>query len=294
MLYSFKRYSPIFIALLLFSSSSQSVFDGVANPRVSIITSVYKGDTFIRGFLEDIVKQTIFSECELILINADSPENEEPIIYEYLTKYPNMRYIRLDKDPGIYGVWNLGIKMAHSEYITNANLDDRLHPQCYEIHAHQLDENPVVGVVYSGSYCTLKPHESFDAPQPHWKIMDHTQRSYTKEEMLYGFNRKKPRSIPFPHSHPMWRRDLHKKYGLFDSRLKAAGDLEMWLRLRLIGNVSFKMVKGIYGLYYWNPKGLSTANFPNLNEHDLDEHHAIDVLYRRLYEELFSAIDWLS
>lgn len=44
-------------------------------PKISILTSVYNGDEFIRPFLEDITRQTIFEEkCELVLVNANSPE----------------------------------------------------------------------------------------------------------------------------------------------------------------------------------------------------------------------------
>ena len=39
-------------------------------PIVSIITSVFNGDEFIGGFLEDIVRQTIFHDCELIIIKV--------------------------------------------------------------------------------------------------------------------------------------------------------------------------------------------------------------------------------
>ena len=51
------------------------------NPKISIITSLYKGGEYIKGFLEDIVNQTIFKDkCELIIIDANSPDNEKDII----------------------------------------------------------------------------------------------------------------------------------------------------------------------------------------------------------------------
>ena len=54
------------------------------DPKISIITSLYKGKDFIKGFLEDIVNQTIFKEkCELIIIDANSPDKEKDIILEY-------------------------------------------------------------------------------------------------------------------------------------------------------------------------------------------------------------------
>jgi glycosyltransferase involved in cell wall biosynthesis len=269
-------------------------YDGKNNPRVTILTSVYNGDAYIRGFLKDIVRQTIFSQCELIMINANSPGNEERIILEYANTYPNIIYKKLPHDPGLYGVWNIGIKMARSAYIINANLDDRLHPECYEVHARTLDSNPMAGVVYSGSYMTTVANEVFDTIKPHWKKMLHTQEEYTKHRMLYGDNPKKARSIPFPHNHPMWRRALHVTYGLFDSRLKAAGDLEMWLRLRLLGNVIFKKIDGYYALYYWNPHGLSTIEFPHSRDSDMKEHTSIDVFYKKIYEERFNQIEFLS
>src|SRR3990170_4374773 len=74
----------ILIFLTLCSTNSCCAHDEKENkPRVSIITSVFKGDKFIKGFMDDIVKSTIFDQCELIIINAASPENEERVIKEY-------------------------------------------------------------------------------------------------------------------------------------------------------------------------------------------------------------------
>ena len=52
---------------------------------------MYDGDEFIEPFLEDITSQTIFDNCELILINANSPGNEEKIINK-----PKYIYCKLD------------------------------------------------------------------------------------------------------------------------------------------------------------------------------------------------------
>src|ERR1700722_20402182 len=116
--------------------------------KVSIITSIYKGDQFIQGFMKNITEQTLFDKCELILINAHSPGKEEAVIQPYLNKYPNIIYIKLDHDPGLYAVWNLGIKSAQGQYVTNANLDDRLKKDSIEVHAKALDEHPDIDLVY--------------------------------------------------------------------------------------------------------------------------------------------------
>src|SRR5688572_18772954 len=112
------------IVLLLLMLCHNYVFGAQENtndkkPLVSIITSIWNGDEFIEGFLADITRQTFFTNCELILINANSPGNEEPVIEKYMSQYPNIRYVKLNQDPGLYGVWNMGIKMAKGEFITN-------------------------------------------------------------------------------------------------------------------------------------------------------------------------------
>ena len=217
-------------------------------PKVSIITSVYDGDEFIRPFLEDITNQTIFEEkCELILINANSPGNEEDVINEYLEKYPNnIVYKKLDKDPGIYGVWNMGAEMSTGEFLTNANLDDRKAPHSIERHAKELFVAEDVDLVYADMLITDKPNET-------WENNSSNGRKYNFPEYSYD----NLKMVNMPHAAPMWRKSLHKSHGFFNSKYKSAGDWELWLRAASKGS-KFMKIKAPLGLYYFNPKGIST------------------------------------
>lgn len=213
-------------------------------PRVSIITSVFKGDLFIEHFLRDIVQQTIFHECELIIINAHSPGNEEPIIFKYMKLYPNIVYVKLGYDPGLYAVWNRGIALARGDYITNANIDDRVDHRCYELHSAVLDAHPDVDLVYSDIYVTCTPNETV-----------RTTQSTTVQESA-EFSRMNMQQC-LPNDHPMWRKAMHKNYGFFNETFSSAGDYEMWLRA-VAGGAQFKKVPGVLGLHYVHPYGLST------------------------------------
>ena len=217
-------------------------------PKVSIITSVYDGDDFIRPFLEDITGQTIFKEkCELILINANSPGNEEPVINEFLEKYPdNIVYKKLEEDPGIYATWNMAAKMATGEYVTNANLDDRKSINSLEEHAKELFISPDVDLVYADMLITDQPNESF-------KENSSNGRKYNFPD--FSFDNLKITNMP--HASPMWRKSYHEKYGYFDDKYRSAGDWEMWLRGASQGSV-FKKIHDVLGLYYFNPTGIST------------------------------------
>ena len=217
------------------------------NPKVSIITSMYKGEVFIKHFLQEITKQTIFNKCELILINANSPQNEEKIIKPYLKKYKNIIYKRLKKRVNIYSAWNEAIKLASGEYLTTANLDDRLAPECYETYVKALDKDLNIDLVYSDGYQTNIINKAF-APNPRIGTI------YKPE-----FSKKALRNSCLPSFNPMWRKSLHNKFGMFNESFTIVGDWEFWIRI-VKNEVKFKKIPSVFGLAYHNPFGLSTNN----------------------------------
>jgi len=218
--------------------------------RATVITSIYKGSFFIKGFMEDIVKQTSFEQCQWFLLDGNSPENEFSIIEPYL-KYENIRYERLSHDPGLYACWNHMIEQSESEYITNANLDDRLFPDCIEKHIKALDENPDTDVVYCDNIMTSVPNETYEDYGPERPVLlfpeggDH----FFKPNMI-GHN--------YPHNPPMWRRSLHDRFGMFNNDYISAADYEFWMRCLKGGANDFVFIPDILGIYYHNPEGVST------------------------------------
>lgn len=60
-----------------------------------------------------------------------------------------------------------------------------------------------------------------------------------------------------PHCMPLWRKNLHDKFGIFDENYKTASDGDFWLRCAA-GGATIKMMNHPVGLYYENPKGRST------------------------------------
>jgi glycosyltransferase involved in cell wall biosynthesis len=185
------------------------------------------------------------------MINANSPQNEESVIKKYMEKYPNIIYLKLDHDPGLYAVWNMAIKMSQGEYITNANLDDRLKIDCYEVHAKELDKSIDIDLVYSGCYKSIVPNEVFEN-NDHCRVVPHSQYNFSQKKLV-------EKLMCYPNNHPMWRKSIHYEYGLFNEKYVSAGDLEMWLRAAGFGNSKVKKIKGFYALYYVNPNGLSTS-----------------------------------
>lgn len=213
---------------------------------VSAIASLYCGGDYIRQFLENITSQSIFSFCELIIIDANSPENEGEVIRRYMERFPNIVYHRAATRIGIYEAWNVGIEMARGRYLTNTNLDDLRRVDSFERQAEILEKFPFVDVTYQDFYF------SFDGRATVAKTAAVDVRSELPIVTPYNLVRSNS-----PHNAPMWRRTLHDDMGLFDASFRSAGDHDFWLRCVEAGKVFYK-VNDPHVVYYVNPEGLST------------------------------------
>lgn len=238
-----KHVAKLMTFVVFFSFFYQ--YDLTAKPRVSIITSVFDPqDKFLAGFLKDITRQTIFYQCELLLICPPVKSNSAKIIQEYCLKYSNIKHIKLESDPGLYGVWNIGVKLAEADFVTNANIDDRRNPCCLETQVRALEEDASITLVYAPFYATHVPNTVFENPYGQF-LLDVPEFSVS---MMKGCS-----MGPMP----MWRTSIHDVCGYFRDDFFSAGDYEMWCRMVSCGAV-FKKLPFVSGVYYFNPKGLST------------------------------------
>jgi len=255
-----------------FSGVAVTKVDVASLPKISILTSVFNGDEFIRHFLEDITNQTIFKEkCELIIVNGNSPGNEEPIIKEFIERFPNnIIYKKLESDPGVYGCWNIAAKMATGDFLTNANIDDRKAPNFMKELATHLHIEKDVDVVYSNNLVTNKPNESWDKNTSN---AIYPSEEFSIESMLRG----NP-----PHCMPMWRKSLHERFGYFEEKYRSASDWEFWLRCAFGGSKFSKLNKPL-GLYYFNPRGVSTN--PENNSWKRQEEKEVFKKYLSIHKE---------
>lgn len=214
---------------------------------VSALASMYRGGDFIEQFMDNITGQDGFDDYfELVIVDADSPENEYETIKRYLKNHKNINYIRCNYRIGIYDAWNVAAKAARGEYLTNANMDDLRRHDSFQLQAAVLENLPFVDIVYQDLYYTFDPRLSF------------------KEISAFGLQTTLPIITPHnmihfnsPHNAPMWRKRLHEELGYFDTHYKSAGDYDFWMRCLAAGKKFYK-INDPHVIYYQNPKGLST------------------------------------
>ncbi|MBJ6801184.1 glycosyltransferase [Geomonas propionica] len=210
---------------------------------VSAIVSTYNADRFLAGKLEDLEAQTIASQLEIIVIDSASPGNERAIVEQFQRRFDNIRYLRTDQRETVYQAWNRGIRMATGEFVTNANTDDRLRHDAYEVLVQALRERPECVLAYPNMRITKQENATFERHEPFgfrdWPDFD---RLNLLELCCVG---------PFP----LWRKSLHDDIGYFDERFKSAADYELWLRAAL--KYDFVHVPQFLGLYWLSEETVS-------------------------------------
>jgi glycosyltransferase involved in cell wall biosynthesis len=215
------------------------------NYKCSCFCSYLKGQKFIESYLENVLEQNAFKDIEFVFLDCDSPENEKKFILPLTKQYENIKYYKLDKDPGLYAAWNHAVKLCSSDIIGNWNIDDRKNREGLKILLHQFDKDPELDVAYGLTYVSHIANEKYldNAYNEIYPCLPHSFENLLRNNS--------------PHCMPLWKKSLHDRFGYFDTNYLTAADGDFWLRCA-VGGARIKMVNHPVGLYYENPTGRST------------------------------------
>ncbi|HKI79598.1 MAG TPA: glycosyltransferase [Ignavibacteriaceae bacterium] len=210
------------------------------SPLISAIISTYNSEKFLDGKINDLLSQTWADKLEIIIINSGSLQNEDEIVKPYLERYSNIKYIKTSERETIYKAWNRGIAIAKGKFITNANTDDRLRKNAYEVLASKLQDNDKVAMVYGNQVISNIVNETFEELK-FWEYFVHPKFSTLR---LY--------SNYFLGSQTMWRSTVHYEDGIFfDEKYEIAGDYDFVCRVAEKHEI--KHINDCLGIYYRSP-----------------------------------------
>jgi len=234
--------------LKLIDSGTIEYFPPPTLPKITVFCPLYAGEKHIEGFLKSMQNQTIFHQCELIIIDANSPENERQYIEEFMEEYDNVIYKRTERRITVMESENMAIHMATGEFFAQACVDDRHHKEYLEIMSKHLYYHEDIDLVYADCLQTMQPNETVENNSSDGHRYEHSLNQFSPENMI--------KCLPGPM--PMWRLSIHEKCGYFNEEMSYAGDWDMFLRMVEIGS-KFKKIDIPLGLYYFNSEGLSTS-----------------------------------
>lgn len=140
-------------------------------PLISVIVPIYNEEKNISRCIDSLLKQS-YSSYELLLIDDGSQDNSALIIDEYAAKYSFIRaYHKLNG--GVSSARNLGLKVAHGEWVTFCDADDYVTPDWLRLFAIQINDSMVLVV-----QPFIQKESKIDGPIKNGKIFEGNVRAF--------------------------------------------------------------------------------------------------------------------
>jgi len=213
-------------------------------PKISVLTSLYQSENFLKLFLAHIEEQSLFSELEFVLVINDASQEEQNLCLAAKERYPEQFQLLFVRPLESLGAsWNRAWKEAKSELVAVWNVDDRRESDALERQWLAMQTNPDWQLCY-GDYVRVPSYGA-----------ELGERRSTPPYSRGRFRRS------FPQGGAFWvmRRELFKEIGFFDEQFQVGSDLDYSLR---IAEAGFEMgkVQGLMGYFTDAKEGLSTRD----------------------------------
>lgn len=134
-------------------------------PELTLVLPMYNVRQYVADCLSSIYAQPEAERVEVILIDDGSPDDSAVVAESWLTKktaLQNWRIIR-QKNRGLGGARNTGLKAATAPYVWFVDTDDEIAPESLRIILSQL---PSTKDVYTFNYETNPPSQINNAIYP--------------------------------------------------------------------------------------------------------------------------------
>lgn len=221
-------------------------------PKVSVIVPVYRVERYIAETIRSVLNQT-YTDFELLIIDDESPDRSIEICQGFTD--PRLKIIH-QKNRGLAGARNTGIRHAQGNYLAFLDSDDLWLPQKLEKHIAHLEQHPTVGVSFSRSAFID------EAGQP---LGIYQMPKLTEITPGYLFCRNPVSNgscVVIRHEVFEGIKFQENLYGTienfyFDDRFRQSEDIECWLRIALQTNWQIEGIPEALTLYRVNSGGLS-------------------------------------
>jgi glycosyltransferase involved in cell wall biosynthesis len=189
------------------------------------VIPAYNAGAFIAQTLQSVLLQDMPIQS-VIVVNDGSIDDTQSKVLAFQEQNPQLKIALINQDnAGLSAARNTGIKNSQADYIALLDADDLWHPTklSSQIALFQKNQNTHLGVVY----CAYELINAAGNPLP------------TKEQALITPNLRgniyKPllrgNFISGSGSSVLIARAVFDQVGLFDQKLKACEDWDMWLRI---------------------------------------------------------------
>lgn len=211
----------------------------MTSPRMSVVMPVYNVEAYIAEAIQSVLDQT-FEDFELIIVDDGGQDGSIDIARNF--DDPRIRIVP-QENRGLAGARNTGIAEAQAPYIALLDSDDRWHPDKLMLHFVHLQANPHIGVSYAGSRM-IDEHGAAMSVAMRPKLTDVTARDILCRNPIGNgsapvLRRTALDRAAFPHPQERTR------ICWFDESFRQSEDIELWVRLASLHDVSFEGIEGL-------------------------------------------------
>ncbi len=196
---------------------SDKPLSSVTPPRISVIIPTYNSARFIRQAVDSALDQT-FTSLEVIVVDDGSTDDTRAVLQGYDNR---VRYVYQD-NTGPPGARNHGTRLAQGKFLVFLDADDYLLPYKLEEQMSCFETQPSLGVIHSGWRIVSQQGEKIADVEP-W----HEAPRLDLETWLM--------QKPVFMGSMLFRRVWWELAGGFNTRLHQTDDVELMLRLALMG-----------------------------------------------------------
>lgn len=218
---------------------------------VSVVIPVYNVEKYVAQAIESVLAQT-HQDFEVIIVDDESPDRSLEICRRFTD--PRIRILQ-QKNRGLAGARNTGIRHSQGDYIALLDSDDLWQPQKLERQVAHLQRRPEVGV----SFCRAafideqgQPSGTYQMPQlTNITAADLFRANAVGSGSTPMIRRAVLQAIQFPDPN-------HGEAAYFDEQLRRSEDLECWIRILLQTPWKIEGLAEPLTLYRVNPSSLSS------------------------------------
>ncbi len=222
-------------------------------PYFSIVIPIYNEEKYLRDSLQSVVDQR-FDDFEVLMVNDGSQDNSVTICKQFSAIDPRFKLIE-QKNRGLSGARNTGIRHATGKFIAFLDSDDLWHPDKLKAHYYLHQLHPAISMSYSQSEFINMDNTLINLQQQP-KITNITISDiYCRNPIGNGSSAVIKHTILKKIG--FHNETIHQDLQFFDESLIQSEDVECWIRLYTKTNLNIEGLAFPLTMYRVNIQGLS-------------------------------------
>jgi glycosyltransferase involved in cell wall biosynthesis len=190
-------------------------------PLVSVIINCHNGEKYLDKAIKSVLDQD-YKYWEIIFFDNNSKDKSNLILKKYKDK--RIKYFKSKKTYSLYKAKNLAIAKSKGELISFLDVDDWWLQSKLSKQVKVFQKDSTVEVIYSNIYLYNEKKK--------------TQKIYIKKKLNYGkLTQKLVNKFEMPILSTIIKRNIFNQIK-FDNRYTIIGDLDFFVRLSLIKNIT--------------------------------------------------------